>query len=81
MIHFPDWLIKRDWALMKSVPDHQKVMLALGWAGRSGLHRGEIGSMVHLPADVLEELLDSLVRSGEVSLAVERGFRVYRRLM
>ena len=81
MLHFPDWLLKRDWALMKSVPDHQKVMLLLGWAGRLGMHRGEIGSLVDLPAETLDGLLYALVRSGEVSLTNERGYRVYRRLM
>ncbi len=81
MIHFPDWLLKRDWALFKTLPDHQKVMLALGWAARLGMHRGEIGSLLGLPAETLDELLDALVRSGELSLRYEGGYRVYRRLM
>lgn len=42
MIHFPDWLMKRDWSLMKSLPAHQRLLLALAWAGRTGMHRGEL---------------------------------------
>jgi hypothetical protein len=30
MLHFPDWMIKRDWAAMKLLPDHEKVMTLLG---------------------------------------------------
>ncbi|MGO8751957.1 MAG: hypothetical protein ACLQNE_38935 [Thermoguttaceae bacterium] len=66
---------------MKSLPAHQRLMLLLGWAGRLGMHRGEIGTLVDLPAETLDGLLDALVRSGELSLSVERGFRVYRRLL
>jgi DNA-binding IclR family transcriptional regulator len=73
--------MKRDWKLMKSLPAHQRLMLLLGWAGRLGMHRGEIGSMVDLPADTLDGLLDALVRSGELSLTNERGYRIYRRLL
>jgi hypothetical protein len=73
--------MKRDWTLMKSLPAHQRLMLLVGWAGRLGMSRGEIGSMVDLPADTLDDLLDALVRSGEIALSVERGYRVYRRLM
>ena len=42
------------------------------------MNRGQIGSVIELERDALDELLDGLVRFGLLRLAVEDGIRVYR---
>ena len=49
MLHFPDWLLKRDWALMKSVPDHQKVMLPSAGRPAWACTEGKLAPLVICP--------------------------------
>lgn len=67
---------------MKALPSHQRLMVALGWAGREGMTHSEIASLVDLSPKTLQALLNALARSGEVSVFQRTdGTRVYRRLL
>ena len=82
MLRFPDWLLSRDWKTVQTAPPHQKVMLALARNGRRGLTRAEISGLCHLDNTVMDDLLDALVRAGEVAVfQMQDGHRVYKRLM
>jgi len=79
---FPDWSMARDWRTVQAAPPHQKMMLALARAGARGLSRAEIAGLVDLDSDTLNELLNALVRGGELAMfTTTDGRRVYRRLL
>ena len=60
-MRFPDWAARRDWQTVNVLPAHQRLMMLLSMAGRQGMSRGDIGSLVGLPADELDNLLAALV--------------------
>jgi len=65
-----------------TIPSHQQLMLVLARAGARGLSRAEISGLVDLESDTLNDLLDALMRSGELALSQRTdGQRVYRRLL
>lgn len=61
-----------------TIPSHQKLMMALARAGTRGLTRVELGSLLDLDGQVLEDLLAALVRAAEISVSQRTdGQRVY----
>jgi hypothetical protein len=80
-MRFPDWAARRDWQTLNALPAHQRLMLLLSMAGQQGMSRGNIGSLVDLPAEELNDLLVALVKGGELALMDRNGKRVYRRLL
>ncbi len=61
-----------------TIPSHQMLVMALARAGTRGLSRAELGSLVDLDGQVLEDLLAALVRAAEISVSQTNGQRVYR---
>ena len=69
----------RTW---QTAPPHQMLLLVLARAGLRGMSRAEIGRLVALDSETLDDLLDALLRSGELALSHGNGGqRVYRRLI
>ncbi len=64
-----------------TIPSHQMLMIALARAGARGLTRVELGGLLDLDGQVLEDLLAALVRAAEISVSQTNGQRVYRRLV
>ena len=81
LLRFPDWQ-KTAWRSTVKLPATQKLMLILAGAEPQGMTHADIAAMLELDRDVLDQLLSSLVRSGEISMTRTRdGQRLYRRLM
>ena len=47
-------------------------------AGRKGIDRGSIGAHVELPRELLDQLLQALVSTGQATVAREAGMQIYR---
>jgi DNA-binding MarR family transcriptional regulator len=70
------------WRTAQIAPPHQKLMMALARAGARGLTRGEITGLVDLDSGTLNDVVNALVRSGELEVSQGTdGQRVYRRLI
>jgi DNA-binding MarR family transcriptional regulator len=81
MIRFPDFLDKRAWRSTTTVPSHQRLMQVLAAAGGAGLTRAEIGGLIDLDNGTLDDLLNALIRGGEVAMShTKDGRRIYCRL-
>jgi hypothetical protein len=71
---FESWLDRRR----RGPPEADRVLPLVAAAGASGMSRRQIGHAVRLDRDVLDELLDGLVRSGLLMVAWENGVPVFR---
>ena len=71
---FHSWLRRRH----DPIPQADKIMPLVAAAGPTGMTRGQIGHAVALDRDVLDELLDGLVRSGLLVVGWENEVMVFR---
>ncbi len=71
---FASWVQKQQVKL----PEADRLLPLIAQAGQQGINRGQIGNVIGLERDVLDELLDGLVRFGQLRLDIENGLRVYR---
>ena len=71
---FSSWLKRRE----IKPPEADRLLPLIAQAGLRGMNRGQIGSVIGLERDVLDQLLDGLVRFGQLRIDVENGVRVYR---
>ena len=78
---FPDF--QRDaWRTTITLSPSQRLMLILAGAGPRGVSHADLAAMIDLDAKALDELLDALIRGGQVAMSMTRGGRrVYRRLI
>lgn len=60
------------------MPKCDQVLQIIQKAGRGGIDRGSIGTLIDLPKELLDDLLAALVRFNQVAVTVERGRHVYR---
>lgn len=72
--HFSSWLKYRE---IKQ-PEADRLVPIITQAGPQGMTRGQIGGLIALERDALDELLDGFVRFGQLRIDVEDGIRVYR---
>ena len=70
---FQNWLLKRR----KSIPQADRVMLAIQTAGSSGVPESALRSLAELPRSLMDDLLDALVTSGQVVVTITDGKRVF----
>ena len=61
-----------------TVPKCDQVLRVVRAAGRNGIDRGSIGSLIALPKPLLDELLAALVGFNQATVTVERDRHVYR---
>lgn len=69
---FSSWLQRRQ----IKMPEADRLIPLISQAG--GMNRGQIGGLIDLDRDTLDELLNGLVRFGQLRIDVENGIRVYR---
>jgi hypothetical protein len=74
VLSFHSWLDYRD----RTTPLADKIVPMVAQAGIRGMTRGQIGSVIGLDRDVLDALLNGLVRFGQLAVALEDDVRVYR---
>lgn len=67
------WRHKRE-----LLPHADRLLPLVAQRGALGISRGELGRLVDLHRDTLDELLDGFVRAGLLTLTVVNGVRVYR---
>ena len=61
------------------VPEATRLVHLIAAAGPAGVSRGQLGGAIDLPREVVDQLLDALVRAGQLRRATEGGVEVYRR--
>lgn len=71
---FTSWFKRRD----HSTPQADQIVPVIARAGPAGMTRGQIGGVIELSRDVLDALLDGLVRFGLLTVRLEDGVRVFR---
>jgi len=62
----------------ETIPLADQIVPLVAQAGPQGITRGEIGHAVGLDREVLDQLLDGLVRFGLLVVTDLNGVRVYR---
>ncbi len=60
------------------MPEADKIVPLVAQAGSRGMARGEIGRVIELDREVLDELLAALVSVGLLTASVEDGILVFR---
>jgi hypothetical protein len=60
------------------VPEATRLLQLVAAAGPAGVSRGQLGGALHLPREVLDQLLDALVQAGQLRRAAEGGLDVYQ---
>lgn len=60
------------------MPEADKIVPLVAQAGSRGMARGEIGRVIELDREVLDELLAALVSVGLLTASVEDGYQVFR---
>ena len=68
------WLQRRQFKM----PEADRLVPIIAQAGQQGMTRGQIGGLIDLDRDALDELLDGLVRFGLLTVSDEDGIRFYR---
>jgi hypothetical protein len=74
---FAGWL-REHGSRPVQVPEATRLVHLIAAAGPAGVSRGQLGGTIDLPREVLDELLDALVRAGQLRWATEGGLEVYR---
>jgi hypothetical protein len=74
---FTSWVRRRQ-RLDGVMPQADRVVPLVAGAGTTGITRRELGHAVRLDRQVLDELLDGLVRAGLLSVSKEARGPVYR---
>ena len=69
------WLENRNGT---AVPESERIIPLIGQAGATGMNRGQIGSVIKLDRDTLDQVLAGLVGFGQLTLTIENGLRVFR---
>lgn len=69
-----------SWRDRNLVPVADTILPLVAQRGAQGISRGEIGRLVDLDRDVLDELLDGFVRAGMLVLSNMNCVRTYRRV-
>lgn len=59
-------------------PQSDRIIPLIAQAGATGMNRGQIGSVIDLDRDTLDQVLAGLVGFGQLTLTFENGLRVYR---
>lgn len=72
---FKSWVRRRS-ETGDVMPEADKVVLLI--TSMTGMSRKQIGNAIRLDRDVLDELLDGLVRSGMLSVTWENGVPMFR---
>lgn len=75
---FVAWAQRRDRERHDHVPEADKVVPLVAQAGAQGMARSDIGKGIDLDRDTLSALLDSLVRSGILTVRREGGIDIFR---
>ena len=70
---FTAWFKHRD-----HTPQTDKIVPMIAQAGTRGMTRHQIGSIIKLNRDVLDDFLAGLVQAGLLTITNEGGLRVYR---
>jgi hypothetical protein len=68
----------KSWRDRETIPLADRIMPIIAQRGAQGMSRGEIGRIVDLERDVLDQLLDGLVRFGLLIMTDMNGVRYYR---
>lgn len=71
---YSSWLQRRQF----KPPEADRLVPIVSHAGPSGMTRGQIGSVIGLERNVLDQLLDGLVRFGLLVVSDEDGLQVFR---
>jgi hypothetical protein len=74
---FHEWLGKRQ----EEIPDATQLALQIARSGAAGISRDDLGKVLHLSAETLEDLLKGLVAAGQVVVVSIGGRMVYRAAM
>jgi len=74
---FAGWLRGRESRPVR-VPEATRLVHLIAAAGPAGVSRGQLGGAIDLPREVVDQLLDPLVRAGQLRRATEGGLEVYR---
>ena len=59
-------------------PEAERILPLVAAAGTAGMNRFQLGNVVDLSRETLDQLLSGLVGIGLLTLALERGVPVYR---
>lgn len=70
----------KSWRDRRTTPLADTIMPLVAQRGDLGISRGEIGRLVDLQRDTLDNLLDGFVRAGLLTMTVVNGLRFYRRV-
>lgn len=73
---FGEWVKSREPG--PTVPKCDQVLRVIRAAGKHGIDRGSIGSLIDLPKELLDSLLAALVGFNQVAVTVEKDRHVYR---
>lgn len=76
-LSFDSWLAHRTNTPHAIVPKADRVVPLVRASGRQGMTRYQLGAAVDLERDVLDELLDGLVRLGALEATDRSGVRTY----
>jgi hypothetical protein len=68
-----------SWRDRKTIPLADMILPLVAERGALGISRGDIGRLVDLERDTLDELLDGFVRAGMLVVSNVNGVRIYRR--
>jgi hypothetical protein len=71
---FKSWLDRRR----RGPPEAENIVPLVAASGMVGMNRKQLGSAIDLEREILDELLDGLVRSGLLTVAWENGVPVFR---
>ena len=75
IMSFTSWLNHRN---ENQVPECDRIVPIIAQAGPQGMNRGQIGKLMNLEREVLDELLAGLVRFGLLTVTSLNGIQVYR---
>lgn len=75
---FLSWLYRKENRPDRHITQADKIVPLLQQAGPGGMTRRQLGGTVDLAADILDDLLTALVRSGMVTLDQVGGVPHYR---
>ena len=67
------------WRNRETIPLADQIVPIIAQRGAQGMSRGEIGRLVPLERDTLDDLLDGFVRAGMLVVTDVNGVRAYRR--
>lgn len=76
-LKFRKWLRKSGDPI--EIPEADRLLFVIADAGSVGLTRQQLGAQIDLPRHVLDDLLSALSQLGQISVANQGGWVVYRR--